>query len=58
MCLITDNSININWCDAVVWAERKAPKSDRIVKSACVKFTETGGDKKKALELAIERLLQ
>ena len=56
--VISDNGISVDWCDALVWVHIKSSKLAMHTKSKYAKFRETDGDKKKALELAINRLLQ
>ena len=57
--LITDNNIEIEWNPAIVFCRIKAQNVvDSINPHVGVKYKETGGDKVKALELCIQRVLE
>ena len=56
--VITDNNIEVEWNPAIVFCRIKAQNVvDSINPHVGVKYKETDGDKAKALELCIQRLL-
>jgi len=57
--LIVDNSIEIEFAPRIVWCRVKTQEGivDFLNEPVGVKYKETNGDKRKALELAIERVL-
>lgn len=54
---IIQNKISIDYCGKSIFAGIKN-SSGIVIKNSCVKFNETSGDEQKALELAIQRVLE
>lgn len=54
--IIVKDGLDIQWCESIVWLTRKNEVPSQT-KSIGVKYKEVGGDKDKALKLAIQRYI-